>query len=183
VPITIRPARLADCDAIGEIHVAAWRETYASLMPQQLLDELSAAARAAMWRQALERDPPIPALFVAVAASGEVVGFAAGGPWRGAPQKADDEIYAIYVLQAAQRRGAGRMLMAAVAAALDTHVLRSLGLWVLRANRSARSFYGELGGSVIGERIEAMGGHDLTELAYGWSDMTALLTPRPGRDG
>jgi ribosomal protein S18 acetylase RimI-like enzyme len=183
VPITIRPARLADCNAIGAIHVAAWRETYAGRMKQQLLDELSATARAARWRQALERDPPIPALFVATAEFDEVVGFAAGGPWRGASQKADGEIYAIYMLRAAQRRGAGRMLMAAVAAALETHALRSLGLWVLRANSSARSFYDALGGSVIGERIELMDGHDLTELAYGWSDMTALLTLRPDRDG
>jgi ribosomal protein S18 acetylase RimI-like enzyme len=182
---TIRPAHIADCDGIGDIHVAGWQETYGGLMPQRLLDDLSAPARAAMWRQALAREPPVTRLFVAAGASGELLGFCAGGPWRGAARAQDGEIYAIYVLQAGQRRGLGRALMTATAAALHAGGLHSLGLWVLRANTGARSFYQRLGGSVIGERAEVMDGHDLTELAYGWSDMIVLLTPPPppGRDG
>ena len=32
----IRPALIADCDAIGAVHVAAWRETYRGLLPDRL---------------------------------------------------------------------------------------------------------------------------------------------------
>ena len=32
----IRSARIADCDAIGDIHVEGWRETDGGLMPQRL---------------------------------------------------------------------------------------------------------------------------------------------------
>ncbi|MDB5680997.1 MAG: family N-acetyltransferase, partial [Sphingomonas bacterium] len=48
--LAVRPARLSDSGRIGEIHVAAWREAYADLMPPARLAALDVAERAAMWR-------------------------------------------------------------------------------------------------------------------------------------
>jgi ribosomal protein S18 acetylase RimI-like enzyme len=173
--IEIRAAARSDAPAIGRIHIASWRETYRGTLPDHLLDNLSAVVRAAMWQGALDRDPPV-LLFVGQLASGELVGFAGGGARRGSAPPHDAEVYAIYLLRAARRRGCGRRLMAALAAALRARGFKSLCLWVLRENAPARRFYERLGGQVVGERTETDGGHAFNEVAYGWADMASLCS-------
>src|SRR5882672_307158 len=127
--LEIRPATLADVDAIAAIHVEAWRETYRGLLPDSLLDQLSIPSRAEQWRRALERDAAITSIFVAAPATSDPIGFVAGGPRRGAATAAAAEVYALYVLQRAQRQGIGRRLMQALAIALRDRGFNSLGLW------------------------------------------------------
>ena len=171
--ITIRAATPADAPAIGRVHVESWRETYRGVLPDRLLQSLSALVRAAMWQGALEREPPV-LLFVAQRASGELVGFAGGGPCRATSLPHDAEIYAIYLLREAQQRGCGRRLMAALADALRARGYRSICLWVLRENTSARAFYQRLGGEVVGERTQADGDDNVHEVAYGWANLELL---------
>jgi hypothetical protein len=47
-------------------------------------------------------------------------------------------------------------------------------LWVLRDNLRARRFYERFGGKVIAEREDVRDSAALTELGYGWSDLTEL---------
>jgi ribosomal protein S18 acetylase RimI-like enzyme len=180
--IEIRAAAPSDAPAIGRIHVASWRETYRGMLPDHFLDNLSAVVRAAMWQGALERDPPV-LLFVGQLASGELVGFAGGGPRRGDAPPYDAEVYAIYVLRAARHAGCGRRLLAALAAALRARGFKSLCLWVLRENAHARRFYERLGGQVVGERTEVDGEQAFDEVAYGWASLEALCsTPADRKD-
>jgi ribosomal protein S18 acetylase RimI-like enzyme len=171
--ITIRPATSADAPAIGRVHAEGWRETYRGVLPDRLLQSLSALVRAAMSQGALESEP-LALLFVAESPSGELVGFAGGGRCRAPSLAHDAEIYAIYVLRAAQQRGCGRRLMAALAAALRARGFRSACLWVLRENANARGFYERLGGEVIGERTELDGDDSFDEIAYGWANLDTL---------
>jgi ribosomal protein S18 acetylase RimI-like enzyme len=173
--IEIRAAAPSDAPAIGRIHVASWRETYRGMLPDHLLDNLSAVVRAVMWQGALERDPPV-LLFIGQLASGELVGFAGGGPRRGSSPPHDAEVYAIYVLRAARHRGCGRRLLAALAAALRARGFNSLCLWVLRENALARRFYERLGGQVVGERTEVDGEQEFNEVAYGWASLESLCS-------
>jgi ribosomal protein S18 acetylase RimI-like enzyme len=175
--IEIRAARPSDAPAIGRVHVESWRETYRDVVPDRLLDSLSAVLRAAMWQGALEREPPV-LLFVAQQAGGELVGFAGGGPRRGDAPPHDAEVYAIYLLGAARHRGCGRRLMVALAAALRARGFKSLCLWVLRENGPARRFYERLGGEVVGERTHVDGDQEFDEVAYGWSDLEGLCARR-----
>ena len=172
--ITIRAATPADAPAIGRIHVESWRETYCGLLSANLLDSVSAVVRAAMWRGSLEHERPI-SLFVGQAPSGELVGFAGGGSSRATSLSHDAEVYAIYVLRSVQRRGCGRRLMAALAAALHARGFKSLCLWVLEENANARRFYERLGGVLVGEKIEVDGGYEFKEIAYGWTDLSTLF--------
>ncbi len=172
-PITIRPATPADAPAIGRVHAESWRETYRGVLPDRLLQSLSALVRAAMWQGALEREPPV-VLFVAEGPSGELVGFAGGGRCRAPSLPHDAEVYAIYVMRAAQQRGCGRRLMVALADALRASGFRSACLWVLRENANARGFYERLGGEVIGERTEMDGEDSVDEVAYGWANLDTL---------
>lgn len=172
--ITIRAATANDCDKVGALQVKAWLETYRGLVPDSVLDTLSTVEQATTWRRVLSREPPV-AMVVAEAANGILVGFAAGGPRRGKRLTQDSEIYAIYVLGAAQRQGLGRALMAGVARQLHAQGGQSLCLWVLRDNIVARQFYERLGGMEVGEKIESMGGVKLQEVAYGWDDLAEFL--------
>jgi ribosomal protein S18 acetylase RimI-like enzyme len=173
--ITIRAAVPADAPAIGRIHVESSREAYRGLLPESLLNSVSAVVRAAMWRGALEHERPI-VLFVAQQAGGDLVGFAGGGSSRAASLPHDAEVYVIYVLRAAQRRGCGRRLMAALAEALHTRGFKSLCLWVLEENASARRFYERLGGEVVGEKTEIHGDQEFREVAYGWDRLESLCS-------
>jgi hypothetical protein len=45
--ISVRPATLADADGIGLVHVGSWQAAYRGKMPQDHLDGLDPARRAA----------------------------------------------------------------------------------------------------------------------------------------
>ncbi|SFL37247.1 GNAT family N-acetyltransferase [Methylobacterium pseudosasicola] len=174
--VTIRPAGLDDAPAIAAIHVAAWLETYAGLLPAAMIAALTVEMRLAAWTRIL--GDPASGTTVAVAEGpAGLVGFGSCGAQRSAELAADGfdgEVSAIYVLRAAQRRGTGSALMAALAAHLRQSGHRAASLWVLHDNVSARQFYERLGGSVVGERAERREQATLMEVAYGWRDLAAL---------
>jgi hypothetical protein len=64
--------------------------------------------------------------------------------------------------------------MAALADALLARGNKSLCLWVLEENASARRFYERLGGVIIGEKTEVDGEHEFSEVAYGWENLEFL---------
>jgi ribosomal protein S18 acetylase RimI-like enzyme len=167
----IRRATAADCTAIAAVHVVGWRESYRGLMADRVLDALSIAERAAMWRGVVERGATT--LLVAEAGAA-LVGFAAGGARRGDAVAHDGELYAIYVLRTAQGAGVGGRLLAESAAALAERGFAALVLWVLRANLNARQFYHRHGGRMVAERTEVVGGESLPEIAYGWPELSRL---------
>ena len=107
----------------------------------------------------------------------QVVGFASGGalrPHTVIPGDYDAELYTLYTLQEAQGRGLGRLLFAAVARDLHGRGYVGLALWVLAANPT-RQFYTHLGGRELGQKVEAVPGGELTEVALGWRDLTRLF--------
>jgi len=48
-------------------------------------------------------------------------------------------------------------------------------LWVFDANAPAQTFYEGLGGVVVREQPIDITGQTLTEVAYGWPNLSALL--------
>lgn len=168
----VRPAQLADAARIGAVHVAAWRETYAGLIPSSRLATLDADKRSAMWRRQLASGT---ARGIVVAEErGLIVGFASCARQRSSALAAAGyagEIPAIYLLRANQGRGTGRLLMQAMARRLIAEGYRGMALWVLATNAPARAFYERLGGIIVAEQIE----DGLAEVAYGWHDVASLI--------
>ena len=173
-----RPANVADADAIGALHVAAWRETYTGILPDEMLSALSVEARRTMWRNVLS-DPAARAstsVFVAED-GGQIIGFGACSGQRDATlieTGFGGEIGALYVLGAHQGRGVGRTLVSALSIALIDLGHAAASLWVLRDNHRARRFYEMLGGEIVGEQTEQHPDGDLVEVAYGWRDLGRL---------
>ncbi len=168
--MAVRMATVDDAAAIAAIHVAAWRETYRGLVPDAVLDGLSVEARTVEWRRRLG----LPGGAAAVAVDGGVVGFGSCGPQRDPGLGTDGEIYTLYVLVRAQRRGWGRGLMAALAGALRAHGRQSASLWVAEANVPARRFYEALDGRLAGAKVQPGDGFALAEVAYAWDRLDGL---------
>ncbi len=142
-PVVRRAAR-ADADGIARVHVAAWRETYAGLLPQEMIDGQTLEERAALWRSLVE--PGGPTVLV-VESEGEIVGFGSAGPAREPALGTSGEVTAIYLLDPAKRRGAGRLLMRRLFDALAADGHETAGLWVLASNVPAIAFYEAMGGT------------------------------------
>jgi ribosomal protein S18 acetylase RimI-like enzyme len=165
----IRRATPADVDGIARVHVQAWRESYSELMPQAAIDARSLETRIGQWRGMLAPDNPT---FVYVAEQdGGICGFGSAGKIRWTGLSTDSEVSALYLLDAAKRRGIGRRLFTRLLAELAARDFKSTGLWVLTENMPARRFYEAMGGRTGGTRIERRGEHVLDEVAYIWDDL------------
>jgi ribosomal protein S18 acetylase RimI-like enzyme len=173
----VRAARPADARAIAAVHVGAWRDAYAGLLPDEVLIGLDVDEWDERWSGKLAA--PAEGTFVLVfEQGGRVGGFVSGGPSR--DQFPGGEVYAIYVDPARQGRGAGSRLLAAAARHLAEAHFTDASLWVLADNRSARRFYESQGWHSDGteQPWTHPGGDSVTEVRY----VTRLPNPAPVGD-
>jgi ribosomal protein S18 acetylase RimI-like enzyme len=167
----IRPATIEDAPAIAGVHVESWRTTYRGMLPDDFLASLSEAGYAERWERVI-RDG---ATVVRVAEdAGELVGFASGGRERAGETGYTGELYAIYLLESAQRCGHGRELLRAIVEGLRRMELRDMIIWVLRDNQPARLFYERLGGVYVRSQPITIGPATLEEVSYGWPRLDAV---------
>ncbi|WP_347552031.1 GNAT family N-acetyltransferase [Pseudalkalibacillus hwajinpoensis] len=168
----IRIANLNDAAAIAEVHVNSWKTTYQSLVSEVFLNNLDVQVREARWRKSMEEGNKI---FVAVNEQNRIVGFANGGENRSKKYHYDGELYAIYILEEAQGMGAGKHLICHVAEQLKKDGFHSMVVWVLNGN-PASQFYQHFNPIRVAEEETMIGGKVLRETAFGWEDLTSLLT-------
>ena len=169
----IRTARADDALALARIHVDTWRTTYVGIVPGEHLAGLSYERSHAKWAEYLSNAPSGAATFVAAAPAVGIVGFASCGPLREALPGFDGELYTMYLRKAFQGMGYGRLLVAQAACHLAGAGYRSLALWVLKDNPACH-FYERLGGVRTGEKVIEIGGKALTDVAYGWTDLSTF---------
>jgi ribosomal protein S18 acetylase RimI-like enzyme len=160
--IDYREATSSDAAALGRLHVASWREAYAGILPDHLLNGFSVKERSAMWEAILNKSAASggTAVFVAEGAA-EIVGFGACGSQRDAALRTigfEGEVGAIYVRRSYQRACVGSSLMSLMSQRLLDQGWKAAALWVMRDNSPARKFYERLGGAVVGERSEDTSG-------------------------
>ena len=170
--IFIRAAALEDAASIAHVHVESWRTTYAGIVPKEYLAGLSEAERTPLWREWLVR---VIEVFVADDA-GRICGFIGGGAIREPVQGCDAELFAIYLLEDAQRRGTGTALLRALAHSLMSKGYESMAAWVLEKNPS-RHFYVKSGALMDRSMEIEIGGTKLVEVAYWWPALSAIGTP------
>jgi GNAT superfamily N-acetyltransferase len=135
------------------------------LLAEEFLAALSEAGYTERWER-LIRDGA--SLVFAAEDAGRVVGFASGGRERAGETGYGGELYAIYLLESAQRRGFGRGLFRAVVEGLRGMKFADLIVWVLRDNQPARQFYERLGGVYVRSQPITIGPSTLEEVSYGW---------------
>ncbi|WP_405589414.1 GNAT family N-acetyltransferase [Streptomyces sp. NBC_01190] len=203
--VRTRAMTLEDMAAVSRLRIEGWRAAYAGIVPRSYLDAMDPdeeAARRREWlatsagrvRNLVAVQPGGPAYEESGAgpegtgnggiraggargADGEIVGWAAFGPYRGEPETtADGELYALYVRPDRIGTGVGRALIAAVIDRSAGLGRRRLLLWVLADNHRARGFYARAGFTADGaETTDRYDGLPLTELRY-----VRPLAPPPG---
>jgi ribosomal protein S18 acetylase RimI-like enzyme len=174
----VRPAAPEDAAEIARVHVATWRSAYRGLLPDDFLASLSEAHYTERWRRVIGDGSS--RVFVVEAGrrppgqTNGVAGFASGGRERAGETGFAGELYALYVLDEAQRRGYGRELVRAVAGALHELHLPDMIVWVLRDNGPARAFYERLGGTYVRAQPITIGTTTLEEVSYGWRSLDEI---------
>jgi len=179
--ISLRPARSHDAAGIARVHVETWRDTYAGLVPDGYLLNLTQAGQAAQWAAALGGTRSAETALVAeiIGAQGpRVVGFGSCGRARAGPVAG--EVYTLYVGANWQNRGIGRRLLTGLFEVLAKQRTAAAAIWVLSGN-PARFFYEAMGGIRQAERKERFAGTLLDETAYVWPDLQAWLSRRGRR--
>ena len=165
----IRAATGGDAGAIAHVHVESWRTSYAGIVPEDYLASLKESEREASWREWLTLDVDV---FVAEL-EGVVVGFVGGGAIREPVEGFDAELFAIYLVREAQRRGIGMALLRRLAGSLKKRGFRSMVAWVLEDNASG-GFYTRSGAVRVASKEMEVGGVMLPVVAYGWVDLEAI---------
>lgn len=162
--IYLRAAGVEDAQALAEVHVATWQSAYRGLLPDDYLNSLSVDARARSWVLILRAGTQV---FLAEQAA-QTVGFVSYGPSRDEDAGTEvGEVYALYVHPRAWGTGVGRDLHDAAVACLSAQGFATVTLWVLDANRRARTFYARHGWHPEGTaRTEQRPGATLTEVRY-----------------
>jgi len=170
---SIRPAQPDDAPSIARVHVESWRSTYKGLMPDETLANLSTERRESFWRDVISNHDASNFVYVAEMDDGQVVGFASGGPERDGHPVYKGELYAIYLLQAYQGQGIGRVLVTQVARKLVETGHNNMLVWVLTGN-AACHFYEAMGGKEVARKPLNLNDTKFEEIGYGYDDIRLL---------
>jgi len=175
--VLIREATALDAEAMARVQVRSWQAAYRGIIDDDYLDALSVERRRDANLAWFERHPPSSFTRVAVDPQANVIGFAVAGEARGRRLSTLGEVYVIYLLPDAQRRGIGTQMMRSVARGLDLCGMHALIVWSLQRN-PARAFYEGLGGRAAQTRETLVGRQRLGEIAYRWDELDPLMAAR-----
>ena len=131
--VGIRLATHADLEPALRMRAAAWRESYAGLVPTAAIDAHTAALPASLahWTRRLDEGA---SLWLAVE-QGQVVGLAAAGVTGEPDAPTPLELEMLYLLERVKGRGVGRRLLWTTVGDAPCY------LWVLAGNTPAITFY------------------------------------------
>jgi ribosomal protein S18 acetylase RimI-like enzyme len=162
----VRVARPEDAVAVARVYIDSWHDTYAAILPSQLLCAMTVKGQAARWRAAI-RARGREQVLVAESNRHGLVGMSSLGPSRDGTLGFDGEIYTLYVDPEYYGRGAGTALLRAGFASLRARGFVSCLIWA-HARNPVRFFYEAMGGRLVAERVERMMGDPVPETAFGW---------------
>jgi ribosomal protein S18 acetylase RimI-like enzyme len=174
----VRPARLEDAKAIAKIEVDTWRSTYAGMLPDRVLLNMSERRQTTSWASFLRHRPED---VMVAQADGALVGFGNCGTQRDSTIRFAGEIYTLYVAADRQSTGLGRGLLLSLFQRLVQTGHATALVWVVRAN-PARFFYERMGGQQIMHRKIPVGGQPVEAVAYGWRDLSDVLARTANSD-
>jgi len=165
-----RIANINDCPALAALHVLAWQQAYAGLLPQEFLNELDTDNRCEMWTQSLQnKDVSVFLDFD----DNTLIGFAACGICNDIDAiPAWGELGALYYLQSYWGTGRAANLYQQAIDHLRASGNSTATLWVLDANARGIAFYQKHGFKFDGqEKSQQISGFTMRELR-----MTLRLT-------
>jgi len=166
--ISYREANVADCPGVANVHVRAWRESFAEIVPQAFLDNMSVEKRALAFAKRFSDESY--RMYVAEVPDSGIVGFVDFGTPRESISAYETELYAIYILPEFQRRGVGRRLFDLGVEALVRDGKGSMYLLALEVS-PYKSFYERMGGQVVGRKRKEIEGVVFEVEVHGWDSL------------
>lgn len=138
--------RLANPDDyldLAALHVRAWQQAYAGLLPEKFLNELKADDRAEMWKRSLQNEDL--AVFLDFDQE-SLIGFAACGICHDTDAKPSwGELGALYYLKPYWGTGRAAILYEQAIDHLRASGKSTITLWVLDTNAQGIKFYSKHG--------------------------------------
>jgi GNAT superfamily N-acetyltransferase len=169
--IKIRCGQLADAPQIAAILVAG-QETFRGIWAETILLDLIAAK--AEKRHELSSDGGgLTCTFVAEEPSGNLIGYARGGPWRQGSSLYVGELYELFVLPGWHHQGVGTRLFAQVVSFLISKEKKKIRVWTTYGI-AAVGYYKRLGGKFLMKKAKTAGGVSWVMECYTWPSLTKL---------
>lgn len=160
----IRYADITDAEIMGEIHSRSWKAAYKNIVPDSILNKISAENRQKYFEKVLSERIEENVL---IYADDKAVGLMCIGKCRDIDQGIGcGEIWGIYLLPEYWNRGIGTYLINWGLNELKNRKFRKVTLWVLEENLNARTFYEKMGFRHDGTIKEIFLGKKLKEYRY-----------------
>jgi len=166
--IGYRKANIKDALAVAKVHVESWRKSFAGIVPQEFLDNLSIEKREKAFRQGFGEANY--KMFVAETIRDGVVGFADFGKSRENNSTFEGELYAIYLLPELQRKGIGENLFRLCQKEMIADKINSMCLTALKVS-PYQPFYKKMGGQIVGQGKHFLADVEYVTVVYGWNNL------------
>jgi len=166
--IIYRKAVAEDAPAVARVHVESWHKSFAGIVPQEFLNNLTVEKREQAFRQRF--DETNYKMFVAETVKNGIVGFADFGAARESDFGFEAELYAIYLLREFQGKGIGENLFRLCQKEMIADNFDSMYLMALAVS-PYKSFYEKMGGKLIGQGNHFLALVKYETIIYGWKNL------------
>ena len=161
--LIIRKALLEDAHERAVCHVSSWRSAYKVIVPDNVLDNLSADEIADKFKKEIELKE---CSYYCAEYGGRIIGhFNIRNSLEGDKPNAG-EVHGIYLIEEFWGRGYGREMMNCAIDSLKQIGYNEIILWVLEENARARRFYEKCGFIFDGTKKEEIISKPLIEIRY-----------------
>ena len=165
----IRPATLADANAIAALHAASWRSAYRGIFKESTLGPTLDRERRMHWSTKLAAMTPRDTVLIA-GGVGFIAVWAEGDPGFGA------YIDNLHVHPERRSAGLGRRLLGEAMRRVATRGETAAYLWVFDDNVRAIDFYCRLGGEIVEGGFDEIDGAQVAHSRIVWRDTAQLAT-------
>jgi ribosomal protein S18 acetylase RimI-like enzyme len=143
--LLVRQCNVDDAAGIAAVHLRAWRDAYASLIPASYLQRLDEKSLTRTWQNRLAAQSAQREIYAAIAGS-HLFGYAVLGPAAGETGPAcSGEIFGFYTDPAFSFPILPWRLMRGCLDVLSQRQLTPVRLWVLSGNQHARRYFEAVG--------------------------------------
>lgn len=160
----VRPAEMADVEAVANVHWTSWQQVYAGIIPHRSLQDMMTRRNVAWWRRAVCCEATVLVLEV----QGDLVGYATVGLSRARALPPEGEIYEIYLLPEYHGLGFGRRLFEEARRLLSSLGCNGSMCWVLDDLEQAKLFFSALGGKPLAYSQSRFGSATLGKVSFSW---------------
>ncbi len=126
----IRKAQISDAGAVGFVHAAAWKQTYANVFPMEYLQADTSEKRK---QEFLDSCKNQNIFYYLIEEAGLAVGVL-----KVMKQTEGYEILSLYILEECRNNGIGKQAILYLSGQFGAETMQ---LWVLEDNKRARCFY------------------------------------------